>query len=237
MWTENLSLGELHTSYIFKYFCLIFNHFCVLGINCTECTSESDVYGGSKLIWSRCVEDIKIQEFGYQNKYIWMERSIVRNALTSLSSTDSFDSKAAGPDNRWKRLPRELKQCGHECFPSSTRGCCTCLDLRPFLDGDLYPCYEDGFGWRNNQPRNAGYCPVCNPKSYDTWETKIRIQREEKKAAEILLMKENEAARSREENDKRRAAQVLFYIRLKFYFVFEFYSHLMLIDIVAIVIV
>lgn len=57
----------------------------------------------------------------------------------------------------------ETKLCGHVCTISSLKeGCCGCADLRPQLDdGQGYPLYIDGEGWRDTASRGAGYCPVC----------------------------------------------------------------------------
>lgn len=57
----------------------------------------------------------------------------------------------------------ETKLCGHVCTISSLKdGCCGCADLRPVLeDGQGYPLYVDGEGWRDTASRGAGYCPVC----------------------------------------------------------------------------
>ena len=75
-------------------------------------------------------------------------------------------------------LSKEIKECGHDCYPSSTLNCCSCSDLRPFLEGDMYPMYIDGEGWKNEASRNAFYCHICNPKNYLRWEKIICQERE-----------------------------------------------------------
>jgi len=110
-------------------------------------------------------------------------------------------------DLRIKYKP-EMKSCGHNCCPSTVSMCCACADIRPVLDGDVYPCYVDGEGWQNTDARDSGYCPVCNPKNYEVWERKIRLERERK-----VILKEEQAAQQRaallvQEDDRQRAAAI-----------------------------
>ena len=98
-------------------------------------------------------------------------------------------------------LEKEKKACGHFCYPSSTEGCCSCMDLRPLRDGDTYPTYRDGEGWVDIDSRDAGYCPICNPKNYEVWKEKIEIERTEKMRLKQLLIQDFKT-----ESDKRRAA-------------------------------
>jgi len=58
-------------------------------------------------------------------------------------------------------LGKEMKQCGHACYPSNNPGCCACMDARPHLVGNTYPSYVDGQGWVDKGCRDDGYCPVC----------------------------------------------------------------------------
>jgi hypothetical protein len=111
-----------------------------------------------------------------------------------------------------------VRMCmSHSCHDSLTHSrthvrspqvpmCCACSDVRPVLEGDTYPCYEDGVGWRNTDARDSGYCPVCNPKNYEAWERRIRLERERKR-----VIKEEQALREKQillvqENDRVRAA-------------------------------
>jgi hypothetical protein len=103
-------------------------------------------------------------------------------------------------------LERQLKNCGHFCYPSSTLNCCACMDNRPILDGNLYPVYIDSIGWCNEGARNDGYCPVCNPKNYETWERKIEEQRREKMLNVKILQEKQLIERQKEEEDHKRAA-------------------------------
>ena len=105
-------------------------------------------------------------------------------------------------------LEKQVKSCGHDCFPSSTLNCCACMDLRPVLDGDCYPVYVDGEGWQENAPRNIHYCPVCNPQNFDEWIKRLRIQREEKAAAEAQSQQEQALAQDVAEKDRQRASKV-----------------------------
>lgn len=102
----------------------------------------------------------------------------------------------------------QRKDCGHNCWPSTVPKCCWCSDLRPILDGDVYPCYVDGEGWMNNEARDAGYCPVCNPRNYEIWEKKIemeRIKKAEQRQEQERKLKEDE--RVKEEDRSRAASQ------------------------------
>jgi hypothetical protein len=87
------------------------------------------------------------------------------------------------------RLERQRKQCGHDCFPSTTLHRCPCSDLRPHRVGNTYPVYVDGVGWCDTGSRDEGYCPVCNPKNYDVWIEKIEIQHKEKQKQKEQLQK------------------------------------------------
>lgn len=103
-------------------------------------------------------------------------------------------------------LEKEQKKCGHFCYPSTTPDCCSCMDLRPQLKGDLYPIYVDGKGWSDEGMRNHGYCPVCNPKNYDVWEERLRCQREKKVEREKLLEENRKLFSKCALEDKLRAA-------------------------------
>ena len=86
--------------------------------------------------------------------------------------------------------------------------CCACADIRPLLEGDVYPCYVDGVGWQNTDARDSGYCPICNPKNYEVWERKILLERERK-----AVLKEEQAVQMRAallvmEDDRVRAAAI-----------------------------
>lgn len=100
----------------------------------------------------------------------------------------------------------ELKSCGHNCCPSTVSKCCACADIRPVLEGDVYPCYVDGEGWQNTDARDAGYCPVCNPKNYEVWERKIRLERERKAILKEEQAVQHKAALLVQEDDRMRAA-------------------------------
>jgi hypothetical protein len=78
--------------------------------------------------------------------------------------------------------------------------------MRPVLEGDVYPCYVDGEGWRSTDARDAGYCPVCNPKNYEEWERRIRVERERKRGARAEREQREAEAAVRSEQDRRRAA-------------------------------
>lgn len=104
-------------------------------------------------------------------------------------------------------LEKELKACGHYCFPSTTKNCCPCMDLRPHLEGNTYPVYIDGVGWADTGARDDGYCPVCNPKNFDEWNARIEKTRLEKALLkEQQLLDEEKKQRSLEEDRKRAAA-------------------------------
>ena len=82
------------------------------------------------------------------------------------------------------------------------------MDSRPILGGDCYPNYVDGVGWLDNAARNAHYCPVCNPKNYDEWIERIRIQQEEKATLAVELQLQQEKAQQIADKDRQRAAKV-----------------------------
>lgn len=61
----------------------------------------------------------------------------------------------------------------------------------------------------NNEKRDAGYCPVCNPKNYEVWERRLAVEREQKEEKRrVQARKEQEAAKVKEE-DRKRAAAIL----------------------------
>ena len=105
-------------------------------------------------------------------------------------------------------LPTQVKWCGHDCYPSSTKYCCSCSDQRPMRTGNTYPNYIDGVGWVDNASRDDGYCPICNPKNYEVWQRKIDAERLLR--AEKAALADYESQRSMEayEEDRRRASQV-----------------------------
>jgi hypothetical protein len=52
-------------------------------------------------------------------------------------------------------MRKEMKHCGHVCYPSNLKGCCSCSDLRPVEDS--YENYVDGEGYCKTAERDA-YC-------------------------------------------------------------------------------
>jgi len=76
------------------------------------------------------------------------------------------------------QISRQIKVCGHHCYPSNLKKCCSCEDLRPLADG--YDSYKDGVGWTTTAQRDDGYCPVCNTKNYDKWMSRVKDQTEKK---------------------------------------------------------
>jgi len=65
------------------------------------------------------------------------------------------------PSCRIEKTPGSRKACGHVgCQLDNIKGCCACLDKRPFSGGG-YPEYIDGLGWRATASRKAHYCPSC----------------------------------------------------------------------------
>lgn len=122
---------------------------------------------------------------------------------------------------------KELKECGHFCFPSSTPLCCSCSDLRPDLGGIFYPIYADGRGWVDEGKiffcilqdyhlqlfdkgaRDDGYCPVCNNKNFERWLVELEIQREAKGLQLTNLKKQQEQSIIEAQIDKPRAASAV----------------------------
>lgn len=103
-------------------------------------------------------------------------------------------------------LSKEVKQCGHVCYPGPNWGCCACMDTRPVLPENTYPRYCDGLGWVDDGARDDGYCPVCNDKNFDAWERKMRselaekaVRKQEERRLRLLAAKAAAA-------DKARAA-------------------------------
>lgn len=115
-------------------------------------------------------------------------------------------------------LEKEQKKCGHFCYPSTTPDCCSCMDLRPQLEGDLYPIYVDGKGWADEGTRNHGYCPVCNPKNFDVWEERIRFQREKKVERQKILEENRQLSSKFALEDKLRAAVGTNAVHYPYYF-------------------
>lgn len=108
-------------------------------------------------------------------------------------------------------LDSQNKQCNHSCYPSTTRLCCKCSDLREYLKENTYPIYRDGVGWVDEGTRDHGYCPICNPKNYTAWNEKIEIQRKKKIESDLVLMQENEILENNIVEDRNRAALVGIY--------------------------
>ena len=75
------------------------------------------------------------------------------------------------------------------------------------LQGDLYPRYVDGEGWVNDETRDAGYCPICNPKNYEAWEKRIAVEKERKEALKKKLAEKEEEDLRVKELDRSRAAE------------------------------
>lgn len=155
--------------------------------------------------WTKSVEHIAVQATGFQNKYIWAE--VVGSSSASLQSPVVENASLDVLDNTSAAfLQRERKHCGHWCFPSSTNGCCACMDQRPILKANCYPSYRDGEGWVNCDSRDAGYCPVCNPKNFEEWNRRIKLEHEEKERLKRMISEQREKQRQIEEQDKLRAA-------------------------------
>lgn len=97
-------------------------------------------------------------------------------------------------------INRETKTCGHYCYPSTLKKCCSCEDIRPIPPtGEGYTCYIDGIGYTTTAERDHGYCPVCNTKNYDRW--LVRVQKD-------LEQKRNEDdAKTLRDNEKNEAAE------------------------------
>ena len=99
---------------------------------------------------------------------------------------------------------RELKTCGHYCYPSKLLKCCACEDLRPISASGFYESYVDGEGWTNKAARDDGYCPVCNTKNYDKWMARIKEQTEKKKMEDEKKEAEELKKKLLAEEDRRK---------------------------------
>lgn len=53
-------------------------------------------------------------------------------------------------------VSKELKSCGHYCFPGELKKCCACEDIRPILPEGTYTMYVDGRGYVDEGNRNDG---------------------------------------------------------------------------------
>ena len=164
-----------------------------------------------QILFDKCVEHINIQSIGHQNKYIWAQKTVKHCTNEVNTLRDVKETSMTGHDDisGLAVLTRQRKSCGHDCYPSSTSKCCPCSDLRPMLEGDIYPCYVDGVGWMNTESRDAGYCPICNPKSYGAWKKRIQREREKKIAIKLKEKELKELERAREEEDKIKAAALV----------------------------
>ena len=58
-------------------------------------------------------------------------------------------------------LSKQLKSCGHFCFPGKLQKCCACEDIRPVLPEGTYTTYVDGRGYVAEGRRNDGNKPPC----------------------------------------------------------------------------
>lgn len=113
--------------------------------------------------------------------------------------------------NRLPDVSRELKTCGHHCFPSNLKTCCSCEDLRPLADG--YEAYVDGVGYTMTATRDDAYCPVCNTNNYDKWIERVeeqtrRKQREDDERHRIALEQQMAAEEDRAKNSDKSHGRV-----------------------------
>mmetsp|Transcript_40501 Transcript_40501/g.41331 ORF Transcript_40501/g.41331 Transcript_40501/m.41331 type:complete len:231 (+) Transcript_40501:30-722(+) len=106
------------------------------------------------------------------------------------------------------KLSKEIKKCGHVCYPSSTPFCCSCSDKRLVIESGKYPMYVDGQGWVDNASRDEYYCHVCNPKNYSLWEEKICKEREIKQYQIQQLHHQLEIKTELRNHDIQRAANL-----------------------------
>lgn len=83
------------------------------------------------------------------------------------------------------------------------------MDLRPILEGDKYPMYVDGVGWTDECPRNAGYCPICNPKNYTSWIQKLEIEAQKKKELKLIEEEQQLKAQAAFLDDQKRVIALL----------------------------
>jgi hypothetical protein len=106
-------------------------------------------------------------------------------------------------------VPKEMKQCSHYCYPSSTPRCCACMDEREVLVGSTYPSYTDGKGWTNEGARDDGYCPVCNTKNFQRWLDEMKEKLDQKQQQDDEAMRLKVEATNLAEKDILRAASTV----------------------------
>ena len=58
----------------------------------------------------------------------------------------------------------------------------------------------------DNEARDAGYCPICNPKNYEVWERRIKVERARKAGQREVVARQQEEAARVQERDRSRAA-------------------------------
>lgn len=101
---------------------------------------------------------------------------------------------------------KEMKQCGHYCYPSNLPGCCSCSDVRPVED--FYENYLDGVGFTKTAERDDHYCGVCNTKNYDKWVERVGRELKRKQDEDAAKLAEEMERMRVEEEDREKAQQL-----------------------------
>ena len=71
------------------------------------------------------------------------------NAEAKRKAKAEAEAKAPGSS-------RQLKSCGHFCFPGKLKKCCVCEDTRPLIRDGTYTIYVDGRGYVDEGNRDDG---------------------------------------------------------------------------------
>lgn len=117
----------------------------------------------------------------------------------SIIDAEHDHVKQTAVDHSHHPISKEQKECGHYCYPSNLKKCCSCEDLRPISEDGGYEAYIDGIGWTTTAARDDGYCPVCNTKNYDRWVARMEQQLKKKQ--------QEDEARKRKEYQEQAASE------------------------------
>ncbi len=79
-------------------------------------------------------------------------RHISSGAVERRKAKAKAESKLPGPS-------KQLKSCGHFCFPGNLEKCCACEDVRPLIRDGTYTIYVDGRGYVDKGKRDDGNRP------------------------------------------------------------------------------
>ena len=178
---------------------------------------QAEAAAGARTAQERTVLALRLSGLKKKNAALREEAAQLKAALRCLMAGPEPEPEpepepkpavATDGDTRGAQytIQREMKSCGHMCYPSNLAGCCACEDIRPVLPGNTYTKYVDGRGYVDEGARDDGYCPVCNDKNYEMWMKKMRKELEEKAAKQLRDKLAQQAGDAAALEDQARAA-------------------------------